>query len=205
MSSPARQLGPLRAVPPSAPSAGGIESYKRLADVFHQLLAEQELDALLEQVAATLAELVPYDTLTVYETEEPARELVAVYARDRWADQILGSRLCFGEGITGWATLNRTPVLTNEAHLDPRRKTVPGTPPDEPEALMCIPLVARAHVEGALNIYRLGETASFTDEEFELAQRFGDAVALALDNARTRAQLELQAQRSERASCRERV
>ena len=49
-------------------------------------------------------------------------------------------------------------------------------------------------MKGALNIYRLGETASFTEEEFELAQRFGDAVALALDNARTRAQLELQAQ-----------
>src|SRR5438105_5248960 len=194
MTSPVRQLSLIRAVPPPAPSAGGVESYKRLADVFHQLLAEQELDTLLEQVAATLAELVPYDTLTVYETEEPARQLVAVYARDRWAEQILGSRISYGEGITGWAALNRRPVLTNEAHLDPRRKTVPGTPADEPEALVCIPLVARARVKGALNIYRLGETASFTDEEFELAQRFGDAVALALDNARTRTQLELQAQ-----------
>ena len=194
MSSPLRQFTVVRAVPPPAPSAGGIESYKRLADVFHQLLAEQELDTLLEQVAATLGDIVPYDTLTVYEAAESARELVAVYARDRWAEQILGSRLTFGEGITGWATLNRMPVLTNEAHTDPRRKTVPGTPPDEPEALVCIPLVARGRLKGALNIYRLGETASFTEEEFELAQRFGDAVALALDNARTRARLELQAQ-----------
>ena len=73
MTSPARQLGHIRPVPPPAltpaPGPGGAESYKRLADVFHQLLAEQELDTLLEQVAATLAELVPYDTLTVYETE----------------------------------------------------------------------------------------------------------------------------------------
>src|ERR687888_640739 len=180
--------------PQPAPSAGGIESYKRLADVFHQLLAEQELDTLLEQVAATLGDIVPYDTLTVYEAEETARELVAVYTRDRWAEQILGSRISYGEGITGWAALNRRPVHTDAAHTDPRRKTVPGTPADEPEALVCIPLVARARVKGALNIYRLGETASFTEEEFELAQRFGDAVALALDNARTRTQLELQAQ-----------
>ena len=194
MSSPLRQFSVVRAVPPPAPSAGGIESYKRLADVFHQLLAEQELDTLLEQVAATLGDIVPYESLTVYEAAESARELVAVYARDRWSEQILGSRLTFGEGITGWATLNRMPVLTNEAHTDPRRKTVPGTPPDEPEALVCIPLVARGRLKGALNIYRLGETASFTEEEFKLAQRFGDAVALALDNARTRARLELQAQ-----------
>src|SRR5918911_7251 len=194
MTSPARQLGHIRPVPPPAPSPGGVESYKRLADVFHQLLAERELDTLLEQAAATLGDIVPYDTLTVYEAEESARELVAVYARDRWADQIVGSRVSYGEGITGWAALNRQPVLTNAAHTDPRRKTVPGTPDDEPEALVCIPLLARARLKGALNIYRLGETASFTEEEFELAQRFGDAVALALDNARTRAQLELQAQ-----------
>src|SRR5918912_1183389 len=194
MTSPARQLGHIRPVPPPAPSPGGVESYKRLADVFHQLLAEQELDTLLEQVAATLGDIVPYDTLTVYEAEEPVRELVAVYARDLWADQIVGSRVSYGEGITGWAALNRRPVHTDAAHTDPRRKTVPGTPADEPEALVCIPLVARARVNGALNIYRLGETPSVTDEEFELAQRFGDAVALALDNARTRTQLELQAQ-----------
>src|SRR5919108_424030 len=64
MTSPARQLGLIRAVPSPAPSPGGVESYKRLADVFHQLLAEQELDTLLEQVAATLGDIVPYDTLT---------------------------------------------------------------------------------------------------------------------------------------------
>src|SRR2546423_12517324 len=137
MTSPVRQLNLIRAVPPPAPSAGGVESYKRLADVFHQLLAEQELDTLLEQVAATLAELVPYDTLTVYETEEPARELVAVYARDRWAEQILGSRISYGEGVTGWGGLNPRPGLTNEGHLDPRRKTVPRPPPGDPQAPRC--------------------------------------------------------------------
>src|ERR687885_51370 len=194
MTSPARQLGHIRPVPPPAPSPGGVESYKRLADVFHQLLAEQELDTLLEQVADTLGDIVPYDTLTVYEAEEPARELVAVYARARGADQIVGSGVSLGEGIPGWGALNRRPVHTVAAHTDPRRKTIPGTPADEPEALVCIPLVARARVKGALNIYRLGETAFFTEEEFALAQRFGDAVALALDNARTRTQLQLQAQ-----------
>ena len=72
-------------------------------------------------------------------------------------------------------------------------KTVPGTP-DEPEALISVPLVARGAVKGALNVYRLGTGARFTSEEFELAKRFGDAAALALDNAQVRAALELQAQ-----------
>ena len=55
-------------------------------------------------------------------------------------------------------------------------------------------MIARGSIKGALNIYRLGEEASFDDDEFELAKRFGDAAALALDNAQIRARLEHQAQ-----------
>ena len=83
---------------------------------------------------------------------------------------------------------------TNAAHRDPRRKVVPGTPDDEPEALISVPLLARNQIKGALNIYRLGEDAFFTPEEFELARWFGDAAALALDNAHIRARLEREAQ-----------
>src|SRR5437763_13856121 len=60
--------------------------------------------------------------------------------------------------------------------------------------MISIPLIARGAIKGALNVYRLGESAEFDDEEFELARRFGDAAALALDNAQIRARLEYQAQ-----------
>jgi diguanylate cyclase (GGDEF)-like protein len=103
------------------------------------------------------------------------------------------SRPRFGEGITGWAVENRRPVWTNRAHLDPRVVTVPGTPV-EPEALISVPLIARGALKGALNIYRIGEQAGFDAEEFELAKWFGDAAALALDNAQIRARLEHLAQ-----------
>jgi len=97
-----------------------------------------------------------------------------------------------GEGITGWAVSRgegraREPVASRS-----RVAQVPGTP-IEPESFICVPLIARGHVKGALNIYRDGEDVAFTDTEFELAQRFGDAAALALDNAEIRARLEHQA------------
>ena len=106
----------------------------------------------------------------------------------------MSDRPLLGEGITGWAIDHGEAQLVNDAHLDPRVKTVPGTPADEPEALISVPLVARGAIKGALNVYRLGRDAKFSDEEFELAKRFGDAAALALDNAQVRAVLELQAQ-----------
>ena len=171
-----------------------VESYRRLADVFHDVLSEQSLDALLDRIADALAELIPHDSLTIYEADEPRRRLFPVLARDKWADKILASHCNFGQGLTGWGVEHREPVRVNQAHLDPRVMTVAGTPADEPEALITIPLIARDSIKGALNIYRLGDDATFDDDEFELAKRFGDAAALALDNAQIRARLEHQAQ-----------
>ena len=48
----------------------------------------------------------------------------------------------------------------NRVHADPRIQVVPGTPPDEREALVVVPLVVRGRPIGALNAYRLGEVTS---------------------------------------------
>ena len=177
-----------------APGADpSVDSYRRLADVFHDLLSEQSLDSLLVRIADTLDEIVPYEALHIYEADELNRELVPALVRSEYANEILSERFPFGEGITGWAVEHREPVLANQAHLDPRVRFVPGTPL-EPEALIVVPLVARGALKGTLNVYRIGDDASFSDEEFELAKRLGDAAALALDNAHIRARLEREAQ-----------
>jgi len=171
-----------------------VESYRRLAEVFHHVLSAQSLDTLLERIADTLRDLMPYEALHVYEANEERRELVPVLARgDSHHDAIMQSRPAFGEGITGWAVENRRPVWTNRAHLDPRVQNVPGTPV-EPEALITVPLIARGALKGALNIYRIGEDAAFYEHEFELAKWFGDAAALAFDNAQVKERLEHLAQ-----------
>ena len=170
-----------------------FDSYRRLADVFHDVLSEQSLDALLKRIADTLDELIPHDDLAFYEADEATSRLWGVFARGHYAEEVIADEpFGFGEGITGWAVANREPVLANRADLDPRVRFVEGTPPD-PEALIAVPLIARGSIKGALNIYRVG-SGEFTEEEFRLAVRFGDAAALALDNAHTRASLELQAQ-----------
>jgi diguanylate cyclase (GGDEF)-like protein len=172
---------------------GAAEPYRRLAEIFHDVLSEQSLDALLERIADTLAELIPYEDVHIYEADEGKRALTPVLARSEWADEVMSETFSFDEGITGWAVTNREAVLANQAHLDPRVRFVPGTPID-PEALIAVPLVARGRLKGTLNIYRVGEDAAFSDEEFLLAKRFGDAAALAIDNAHIRARLEHQAE-----------
>ena len=192
--------------PPNTPAAGRddpprtglaldplVTSYRKLADVFHELLSEQSLDDLLHRIADTVGELVPYDDITFYEADEATRELKAVYASGSDAEQVLADPpFPFGVGITGWAVERREPVLANRAELDPRVRFVQDTPPD-PESLIVVPLVARSKLKGTLNIYRAG-LQEFTEDEFRLVVRFGDAAALAIDNAHIRASLERQAQ-----------
>ena len=182
------------AAPPDEQEDALATSYRRLSDVFHDLLSEQSLDALLDRIFDAVSDLVPCDTLTIYQADEARRLLVPLTARDCWAEEIMDSNLPFGQGITGWAVENGEPALINQAHLDPRLDVVPGTPADEQESLIVVPLVSRGVIMGALNVYRLGEHASFSEREFELVQRCGDAAALALDNAQIREQLERQAQ-----------
>jgi diguanylate cyclase (GGDEF)-like protein len=169
------------------------DSYMQLADIFRTLLEEQEVGRVLERIVDRLAELIPYDSLTIYEADEAHQTLTPVVARDQWAEEIMSSIGTFRTGITGWAVRHREAVLTNELHLDPRAEQVPGTP-DEQESLICVPLISRGKIKGALNIYRVGSQARFSLEEFELGKRFADVAALALDNAQIRVALVYQAQ-----------
>jgi diguanylate cyclase (GGDEF)-like protein len=161
--------------------------------VFHELLAEQTLDTLLVRIADTLGDLIPHDTITIYEVDETQEVLVPVFARHGWEAEVMRKHIHFDEGITGWAARRREAVHANQAHLHPRVRVIPGTP-IEPEALISIPLISRSEIKGMLNLYRNGLDATFSVGEFELAKRFADASALALDNAQIRARLEHQAQ-----------
>ncbi|HZB03540.1 MAG TPA: diguanylate cyclase [Actinomycetota bacterium] len=161
-----------------------------LWDVAHLLVSESSPERVLEAVADALAELVPYDNLTIYHADVPLRLLRPVLCRDVYAEEIMAAGpLAFGRGITGTAAETAQPTLCNDAHKDPRSVQVPGTP-NEPESLVAVPLIARGETKGVLCLSRLGEGVRFTPQEFDLAKRFGELAALALDNAETRARLE---------------
>ena len=92
-------LSEQRRAAPAESAASLIDSYKRLAEIFHHVLSEQSLEGLLERIADTLAELIPYDALHIYEADTENRLLVPMLARSEWRDQIMSNRPSFGEGI----------------------------------------------------------------------------------------------------------
>jgi len=178
-----------------------LASYEKLAGLYHELLGLESLAELLEHAADAVVELVPCSSFLIAEVAAGREQIVPVLVRGAWGPETLQLRPRLGEGLLGWAVANARPVLANQAHLDPRAGHVAGTPEGEPEAIICLPLVSRGEVIGALSLYREGAAADFSGDEFKLAQRFADAVTLALANAKARSQLEELARTDELTGC----
>jgi diguanylate cyclase (GGDEF)-like protein len=179
-------------VPDTAASAHGelvASSYRQLAEIYHDLLSREDLDQVLDRLVKTVRHLIPVASILIAEAHTEGRVLQPLVAEGGWPDGFLESRLPFGEGLIGLAAERGRPILCNDAHLDPRAGHVAGTPVGEPEAIISVPLVARGIVIGAMSLYREGPAASFSEFDFELAQRFADAATIAIENARTRAEL----------------
>jgi diguanylate cyclase (GGDEF)-like protein len=174
--------------------AGRLASYETLFDISRMLLVSVTVDELFERISSELNRLVPVDALTIYRVDEVAREIVPVHAHDKWADEIMAAPLGLGEGLTGWVVEHREPANIRAAERDPRIAVVPGTPADEPEAIISVPLVVHDRPIGALNTYRLGEDVEFSHDEFLLVQQFAAVAALALENTQNRTRLLHEAQ-----------
>src|SRR4029453_1235276 len=68
-----------------------VDSYRRLAEVFHDVLSEQQLDAVLERIADTLGDLIPFDAFTIYQADENRRVLIPLMSRDRGGGGDIGA------------------------------------------------------------------------------------------------------------------
>jgi diguanylate cyclase (GGDEF)-like protein len=164
-----------------------LDGYRQLASVLAVLLGERGLEEVLARIAETLRGLIPCDDVVIWGCAD--QELRAMFAQGGDAKAIRRLRIPVGLGLTGLAAETREPILSNEAHRDPRARQIPNTDLG-PESVMCVPLLVRQELIGVLSIYRLGEERRFDDFEFELTRHFAEVAAIAIDNARTRDELE---------------
>jgi diguanylate cyclase (GGDEF)-like protein len=172
----------------------GLES---IIDAAASILAEGSLEATFDEMARALETIVPFTSLAVYSVDEAAPVLLPVFAVGRYVEETLAGRPPLNGSIAGRVVRTRT--LAHYEAAAPRESVyvVPGTPDDEPEALVCTPLIAGSRVLGTLNVWREGVVAEFAPHEVELIQRFATLAALAYDNARQRERLSHQARTDE--------
>jgi two-component sensor histidine kinase len=163
-----------------------------LTETIEAVNSSLDLEEVLALVARKVADALGADACFVYLYDERTDELVLRATHGTSVEEMTRRpRMHPGEGITGAAAAERSPVMIPaQAHLDPRFKAFSNLPEDEYESILAVPILARERLAGALNI-RTRKPREFTRDEIELL------VAIAAQVAQTivHAQLYAQAQR----------
>src|SRR5712671_6747635 len=152
-----------------------------------------DLEEVLHLVAEKVADALGADACFVYLYDPRADELILRATHGTNVDEMTRRpRMRPGEGITGSAAAERSPVMIpSAAHLDPRFKQFPNLQEDEYESILAVPILVRGEVlEGALNV-RTREPREYRQDEIELLQAIASQVAQSIVHA----QLYAEAQR----------
>jgi two-component sensor histidine kinase/putative methionine-R-sulfoxide reductase with GAF domain len=144
-----------------------------------------DLEEVLALVADKVADALEADACFVYLYDERANELVLRATHGSAVEEMTRRpRMRPGEGITGAAAAERTPImLPAEAHLDPRFKLFPNLREDEYESILAVPILAREKLAGALNV-RTKQPRDFSRGEIDLLVAIASQVAQTIEHAK---------------------
>src|SRR5918999_589873 len=144
-----------------------------------------DLEEVLALVARKVAEALDTEACFVYLYDEAADELVLRATQGTSVEAMTRRpRMRPGEGITGTAAAERTPIMIpGQAHLDPRFKAFQNLPEDQYESILAVPILARQKLAGALNVRTL-EPREFSGAEIELLSAIAAQVAQTIEHAK---------------------
>jgi two-component sensor histidine kinase/putative methionine-R-sulfoxide reductase with GAF domain len=144
-----------------------------------------DLEEVLALVARKVAEALDTEACFVYLYDEASDELVLRATHGTAVEEMTRRpRMRPGEGITGTAAAERTPIMiAGQAHLDPRFKGFPNLPEDQYESILAVPILAREKLAGALNV-RTVSPRQFTPDEIELLVAIAGQVAQTIEHAK---------------------
>src|SRR5881398_2394449 len=140
---------------------GAVDTAERhlrlLTETTEAVNSTLDLEEVLHLVADKVADALRADACFVYLYDERTGELVLRATHGTAIDEMTRRpRMRPGEGITGSAAAERSPVMIpSAAHLDPRFKQFPNLPEEEYESILAVPILARGVLAGALNVRTL--------------------------------------------------
>ncbi|HEU4674317.1 MAG TPA: GAF domain-containing protein [Candidatus Limnocylindrales bacterium] len=168
-----------------------LSGQRALLQITESILTTLDPQAVLEQVAERLAELVRYDTIAIEVVDRTTGLLMPLSARGVDAAAFMEPWAPGETGLATWVVEHNEPVLVADERLDARVNH--GSDGPIAASLICLPLRGREGATGVLSLERLGETDRFGDDEFELVKLFAAQVSIALQNAERHTAVEIRA------------
>jgi GAF domain-containing protein/CheY-like chemotaxis protein len=157
-----------------------------LAEIGSDIAAMHDLETVLERIGTHILQLLRVSDLAVYLLDPDGITLRARVALGKYVEEIKGSSIHLGEGLTGHIVEGRKAEFINHPAGDPRTYHIPGTPADEEddEGLMIAPLISHDQLIGSLNVWRSHNEGLFTQSDLEFLESAARQTAIAVESAR---------------------
>ncbi|MCX7711313.1 MAG: GAF domain-containing protein [Clostridia bacterium] len=178
-----------------------------LRDVLTVLNSNKPLPEILDFIIIQALKLLGTDTGALYRLQSDKGVLRIEAARGLPEEYIAEMMIPVGAGLVGQSVALRKPIaVANIKESIPREMLNSPSKIQEHlrwvtenfHASLAVPLICKDEIYGGIVLY-YQEAKDFSQEEIELAMTFADQTALAIDNARLRAQAEEVAVAAERS------
>ena len=168
-----------------------VTQLSTLRHVTASLVSTVDRSEALDMIVQHAMTLTGADMSSIFELDAASQELKIVAHRGL-SESYLNIRLRVGEGAIGLAVQSGQPIVIQDAHSDPRLRTVASWVAEEGYRAICsVPLISHDNVLGGISVYTR-EQRRFSHDEVELLAAFANDAALAIDRARLYEEMERQ-------------
>lgn len=155
-----------------------------LHQVAQHISSNLQLSELLERIIRMVKTLTRADSAFIYLYDGQRNELIMRGASRPEEKGLVGTiRLGMGEGVTGWAAKEKTPVaLSSEAYKDPRFRSFTDLVEDRYEAFLAVPILSKDEIIAVMNVQHKKKHV-YPDSQINLLFTVSKYLGSAIENA----------------------
>jgi GAF domain-containing protein/anti-sigma regulatory factor (Ser/Thr protein kinase) len=153
-----------------------------LREIGRALNSAWALEPTLDLISRKTSQVMGVDSCSIYLLQSDGACMILKATTGLAPEAVDRAELRLGEGLTGWAAQQSTPVAVRDAAADPRFKLLPETHEKGLRSLAAVPLTNQGRVIGAMNV-QTARPHDFHEDEMELLSLIGDLAAGALEKA----------------------
>jgi signal transduction histidine kinase len=159
-----------------------------LFEIEEEMNAALDLDELLDRLLKRAMDLVGAEAGSIVLRERGTGDLYFRSAAGEAGDVVKRLRVPMGEGIVGWVTAQRTPLIVNDPARDARHMgDLAGKIGFRPRNIICAPLVAETEVLGAIELLdKADERRGFDETDLKLLVLIAGQASKAIQLARAK-------------------
>ena len=159
-----------------------LEVIQRIA---HSLVSDVDLDELLKEILRSAVSMVKASAGALLLLDKTTGELVFEVIEGGAGSSLKKTRMPADKGIAGWVVTHGKPLIVHDVTQDERFYPRISLEFDFPaHSILCVPLIVRGNVIGALEVLNKADNAQFMAEDRDLLTILAAQSAVAIENAR---------------------